>query len=80
MVADHGAHHRPVLLLDIAAVVLVGRPRPGEGDLAPCAPLQQGDVDEFRSVVRVHAQDRERHLVGDVVECGQHAFGGLVGH
>jgi hypothetical protein len=33
VVADGLAHHRPVLLLHVAAVVLGARPRPGEGDL-----------------------------------------------
>ena len=71
---------RPWWVLDVAAVAGVTRPRPGEGDLALLAPVQQVMLDELRSVVNVYAQDRERHHFGDVVEGGQHPFAGLVGH
>src|SRR5512144_3279013 len=80
VVADHDPYDRPVLLLDVAAVVLVARPRPGEGDLAFLAPGQQVMIDELRSIVTVYAQDRERHRAGDVVERGEHPFAGLVAH
>ena len=39
VVAHGGAHHRPVLLLDVATVVLVSRPCPGERGLVSLAPV-----------------------------------------
>jgi hypothetical protein len=54
-------------------------PRAGEGDLVVLAPVQQVDVDELRSVVGVHPQDRERHLVGDVLECPKTHVAALLG-
>ncbi|SIP64329.1 hypothetical protein BN9982_1150016 [Mycobacterium tuberculosis] len=42
MVADRGAHHRPVLLLGGTAVVVAGRPCAGEGDLRPPRQLRRG--------------------------------------
>jgi hypothetical protein len=49
-VADGAAGDVPVLLLDMAAVVLVRRPRPGEGDLLVDTPPQQVGVDELAAV------------------------------
>lgn len=74
VIARHGAHCCPVLLLDVTAVVLVARPDPGKGDLAFLAPLEQLVVDEFRSGVGVHAQDRKQHLGPDVVKSNRAAY------
>ena len=49
-IADQGADVGPVLLFDVGAVVLVPRPRPGEGDLIGLAVLQQMGVDELRAI------------------------------
>jgi hypothetical protein len=38
-------------LLDVAAVILVARPRPGEGDLALLAPGEQVTIDELGPVI-----------------------------
>ena len=69
----------PVLLLDVAAVVLVARTRAGEGDLVLTAPVEQVEVDELRAVVGVDAADREGHHRSDVVEGGHDPFERLAG-
>ncbi len=72
MVADHGAHHGPVLLLDVRAIVAVARPGPGEGDLPLLAPVQQVVVDELTAALGVDTQQRERQDLRDVLERGEH--------
>jgi hypothetical protein len=59
-VADQFADVGPVLLLDVAAVVLVAGSGTGEGDLACGAPLEEVGVDELAAVVRVDPEERER--------------------
>jgi hypothetical protein len=58
VVADHGAYHGPVLLLDVRAIVAVTRPGPSEGDLPLLAPVQQVVVDELTAALGVDAQQR----------------------
>lgn len=51
VVADQLAYPGPVLLLDVAAIVLLPRPRLGEGVLARLAVVQQMVVGELAAVV-----------------------------
>ncbi|WP_188316577.1 hypothetical protein [Solihabitans fulvus] len=78
VIPDRAADYRPVLLLDVAAVVAVARSGPGEGDLLVLAVVEQVVVDELGAVVGVDAQDREREPRGDVLERGQDPLLGLV--
>ncbi len=59
----------PVLLLDVRPVVLVAGPGPGKGDLVLGAVVEEVGVDEFRSVIRIDSENRERVLANDVLEC-----------
>ena len=52
-VADEASDVGPVLLLDVAAVVLVAGPAPGEGDLVGEAVVVEMGVDELRTVVGI---------------------------
>src|SRR6185312_9058446 len=79
-VADGAAGDVPVLLLDVAAVVLVLRPGSGEGDLLLQAPGEQVLVDEFAAVVGVDPEQRERQCGLDLDQRGEHVPGGLVAH
>lgn len=58
-------HHRPAVLLDVATVVAVTLPGPGERDLPLLAAVQQVIVDELASAVAVDSADRERLVFDD---------------
>src|SRR3984893_12334809 len=57
----------PVLFLDMRVVVLLVRTSSCELDLFPLTPSLQMPVDEFRSVVRVQAQQAERQHPCDLI-------------
>ena len=62
--AQHLAHLRPVLLLDVGIVVLLIGPAPGECDIAGDAVLPNPVGNKFRAVVRVEAaQDQGQSRV-----------------
>jgi hypothetical protein len=58
----------PVLLLDVAAVVLVALPAAGEGDPLLLAVGEQVVIDELRAVVRVDAEQGEGQDPAHVVD------------
>jgi len=72
IVAHHLPHHRAILLFHIALVVLAIRAPPREGDLGPCAVLQQGIVKEFAPIVGVQTPQREGEEVTRLVEGVEH--------
>src|SRR5260370_42297006 len=63
----------PVLLLDMSVVVLLVRTSSRELDLFPFAPSLQMPVDEFRSVVRVQAQQAEGQHPFDLIQGSLHS-------
>ena len=62
-VAELPAHHGRVLALDQAVVVAVPRARAGEVDVESLQQAADAAVDEFRAVVGVEAEDRERAVL-----------------
>src|SRR5438067_2189775 len=64
-IADELAHDGPVLLFDIALVVLSVRTRAGELDPVLIAVLLHEMIDELASIVRVDASDREGQPLAD---------------
>ena len=62
VVADQPSDHSPVLLFDVAGVILgVGSP-PREGDALLGAVANQQAIDEFSAVVAIQAQNGERQI------------------
>ncbi|MGH7265730.1 MAG: hypothetical protein ACREMB_12895, partial [Candidatus Rokuibacteriota bacterium] len=68
IIADHGPDDRPVLLLDVGAVVLLIGAAAGEGDPQPLAVLVEDAVDELRAVVAVEAEQGDRQLLAHVLD------------
>lgn len=67
LVAHQASYQGPVLLLRMAVVVLVFRPRARRRYLGLPAPLDQVPVQEFAAVVRMHAQQGEPQLSADML-------------
>jgi len=62
VVADQAAHQRPVLLFDVAVVVLVEWPRASEDDLVVLAVREELVVDELAAGVGMDAEKTEGQL------------------
>jgi hypothetical protein len=54
-VSNRFSHHGPVLLFDITVIILLGRSRPGEGDLFFLTVPNELVIDEFSSIVRINS-------------------------
>ena len=57
LVADQSPDDRPILLLDVAAVVLAIGPTAGEGDVLVGAEVQQCGVQELTATIGVQPED-----------------------
>jgi hypothetical protein len=62
VVADQAAYHGPILLLNVAGVVLPVRPRAREGDALAGAVVEHDVVDELGAVVAVQPEDPKREI------------------
>ncbi len=79
-VADELTDPRPVLLLDVGAVVLVPGTGPGESDPVLEAELEELVVDELTAVIRIDADDGKRKDSQDVLQGREDVFLCLVRH
>ena len=67
IIAHNAAHHIPILLLHMAAIILLVGPGPCEGNLIVPAILVEALVDELAAIVRVYAEQGKRKTLPHVV-------------
>jgi hypothetical protein len=69
VVSYQTAHHIPILLLHVTAIVLLVGTRPGKGNLLLAAIGVEALVNELAAVVRVHTKESERETLSYPVYC-----------
>jgi hypothetical protein len=69
VVSYQTAHHIPILLLHVTAIVLLVGTRPGKGNLLLATIGVETSVDELAAVVRVHTKESEGETLSHPVYC-----------
>lgn len=68
MITDRPTHHRLVLLLPRAAIILAIRAAPSKGDPLLLAVSIEMGVDEFAAMIRIDAQQRKWYPRSDLFD------------